>query len=167
MSIQKVNEALNRIVAAMDRIQQQVDVLDFTAQVQTSDYNEERLLQALHEANDINEKVGNHLALFMQKLMDKQSQLQPSDHHADYRQLELELQKLKRTSQNLRESNAALRKTNELGELQPDLISTALKAELESLQSERAVDVAEIDCIMAQLVPLLNLSENTLNKDEK
>ena len=166
MMMKQVNEALNRIMTAMDRIQQQVDALDFTAHAEANDDTEDRLLQVLHEANDINKNVGKDLTFLIQKLTDRQSQLQKTDHHTDFHQLELELQKLKRTSQNLRESNAELRRMNELGKFEPNSINIALRAELESLQSERAVDVAEINCIIAQLVPLLNLSENTLDKDK-
>ena len=70
--------------------------------------------------------------------------------------MDLELQRLRKANDQLRESNAALRTANEEGVGEPHLINKAMMAELEGLRAARAADVAEASSILGALGPLLD-----------
>lgn len=69
--------------------------------------------------------------------------------------MDLELQRLRKANDQLRDSNAALRTANEEGVGEPHLINKAMMAELEGLRAARAADVAEASSILGALGPLL------------
>lgn len=69
--------------------------------------------------------------------------------------LDSELQRLRRSSDALREVCEALRDANAKGLAEPHLINKALLAEMESLRAARAVDAAETQAVMDTLAPLL------------
>ena len=75
--------------------------------------------------------------------------------------LDLEVQRLRTASDQLRQSNAALRAANEEGVGEPHLINAAMVAELEALRAGRAVDVAEASSIISALMPLLEAPETS------
>ncbi|MCH9832656.1 MAG: hypothetical protein K0U49_04725, partial [Alphaproteobacteria bacterium] len=60
----------------------------------------------------------------------------------------------------LRQSNSDLRKANEEGVGEPDLINKSMLAEIESLRAARAADVAEANIILGALTPLLDQVDN-------
>lgn len=66
-----------------------------------------------------------------------------------------EVQRMKAVNDELRASNAALRNANAQGLADPDLVNTAMVAELDGLRAERAAERAEIDEVLASLEPLL------------
>jgi hypothetical protein len=75
--------------------------------------------------------------------------------------LDLEVQRLRTASDQLRQSNAALRAANEEGVGEPHLINASMMAELEALRAGRAVDVAEASSIISALMPLLEAPETS------
>ena len=75
--------------------------------------------------------------------------------------LDLEVQRLRTASDQLRQSNAALRAANEEGVGEPHLINASMMAELEALRAGRAVDVAEVSSIISALMPLLEAPETS------
>lgn len=70
--------------------------------------------------------------------------------------MDLELQRLRKANDQLRDSNAALRQANEDGVGEPHLINKSMMAELEGLRAVRAADVAEASSILGALGPLLD-----------
>lgn len=74
-------------------------------------------------------------------------------------EMDLELQRLRKANDQLRQSNVALRSANQEGVGDPQLINTAMMSELESLRAARAADVAEASSIIGALTPLLNQIE--------
>ena len=78
---------------------------------------------------------------------------------AQVSQLDLELQRLRRSNDQLRQSNQALREANEAGVGEPHLINKAMLAELEALRAARAADVAEAPQIIAAMTPLLDAAK--------
>ncbi|MEZ5913164.1 MAG: hypothetical protein R3D84_13900 [Paracoccaceae bacterium] len=67
----------------------------------------------------------------------------------------LEMQRMKKTTIQLRETVRALREGLEQGVAEPHLINKAMLAELEALRAARTADVAEMDEILEGLRPLL------------
>ncbi|MFK7753240.1 MAG: hypothetical protein AB8B51_11900 [Sedimentitalea sp.] len=69
--------------------------------------------------------------------------------------LDMDVQRLRQSNDQLRVSNAALREANEAGVGEPHLINKAMLAELEALRAARATDAAEASAVLAKLEPLL------------
>lgn len=65
------------------------------------------------------------------------------------------LQQLRQANAELRDINNKLRAAAESGVSEPELINSAMKAELEALNANRAADVAEMDAILEELTPII------------
>ncbi|WP_101068147.1 hypothetical protein [Roseovarius salinarum] len=70
--------------------------------------------------------------------------------------LESRLQGLQAANEKLRENNRALREANAAGLADPELIDTAMRAELEGLNAARETDRAEIEAVFATLGQAVN-----------
>ncbi|TDK50337.1 hypothetical protein [Antarcticimicrobium luteum] len=69
--------------------------------------------------------------------------------------LDMDVQRLRQSNDQLRAVNATLREANEASVGEPSLINKAMLAELEGLRAARATDAAEAGAILARLEPLL------------
>ena len=163
-------EALqSRIMAAMDRIGQGVEVLSSApAQVDTGALDE--LRQELEEEKLVTAQLEERIKKLKAAHADELAAAEASapagidtDKLAD---LDIELQRLRKANEQLRASNAALREANEAGVGEPHLINSAMLAELEGLRAARASDVAEAAAIMDQLVPLLEKARDLPEGEE-
>ncbi len=67
----------------------------------------------------------------------------------------IELQRLKNTVIQLRESLRALREAQTAGVADPHLLNTAMLVELEALHATRLTEMAQIEEILAELHPLI------------
>ena len=72
----------------------------------------------------------------------------------EMQKLDAELQKLRVLNVTLRDMNTKLREAVTTG-LAPDLLDSAVAAEIASLHAQRSADAAEIDAIIAELKPLV------------
>lgn len=164
----QIDELNSRITAAMERIGAGVTMLaEREAAAATPDPD---LVQALEDeklANSqleerlraIKERHGNELAALRAELdasaeLDKLRTDLAAQSDAMGR-LDMDVQRLRLANEQLRQSNAALRKANEGGVGEPHLINKAMLAELESLRALRATDAAEVSAVLAKLEPLL------------
>ena len=67
----------------------------------------------------------------------------------------LELQRMKKTVIQLRESLAALRETQTEAVADPHLVNRAMLTELEALRATRLTEMAQMEAILAELYPLI------------
>jgi chromosome segregation ATPase len=67
----------------------------------------------------------------------------------------LELQRMKKTVIQLRESLAALRETQTEAVADPHLVNRAMLTELEALRATRLTEMAQMEAILAELHPLI------------
>ena len=67
----------------------------------------------------------------------------------------LELQRMKKTAIQLRESLAALRETQTEAVADPHLVNRAMLTELEALRATRLTEMAQMEEILAELHPLI------------
>ena len=67
----------------------------------------------------------------------------------------LELQRMKKTVIQLRESLAALRETQTEAVADPHLVNRAMLTELEALRATRLTEMAQMEVILAELHPLI------------
>ncbi|GGH25718.1 hypothetical protein SAMN05444007_103192 [Cribrihabitans marinus] len=80
--------------------------------------------------------------------------------------LDMDLQRLRKASAQLREVNEALREANAAGLADPGLIDSGLQAELEALRAVRATDAAEAQAVLSRLEPLLAQANLPEGEDE-
>lgn len=74
--------------------------------------------------------------------------------------LDVDMQRLRKSNEQLREAITTLRDANAAGVGDPSLINQAMLAELEGLRATRASDVAEAGAVLARLEPLLAQAAN-------
>lgn len=146
-----IDDFERRIAAAMDRI------ADGVANLGMGGGDSDELRTALEEERLANAQLNERVRKLTEKTDEAQSQAQSMADAAAERikALDLELQRLRKATEQLRESNAALRAANEAGVGEPHLINKAMLAELEALRASRAADVAEADTILTSLNALM------------
>ncbi len=149
----EIDALQQRLTAAMDRIATGVGNLSNGAGAETD---------ALRAALD-DEKIANaQLQERVRKMAERQdaalAEAKAASEAVQTRvaAMDLELQRLRKANDQLRQSNAALRTANEEGVGEPHLINKAMLAELEGLRAARAADVAEASSIIGALAPLLD-----------
>ena len=149
----EIDALQQRLTAAMDRIAAGTSALGAAKGADTAE------LQAALE----DEKIANaQLTERVRKMSERQeaalAEARAASEATQTRvaAMDLELQRLRKANDQLRESNAALRTANEEGVGEPHLINKAMMAELEGLRAARAADVAEASSILGALGPLLD-----------
>ena len=146
----EIEQLGSRLAAAMERIAVGVATLEAAQDIPDTSSEETAALQAALEE----EKLANaQLQERVRKL--SQQEAAPAASTERIEALDLELQRLRKATDELRASNAALREANAAGVGDPHLINKAMMAELEALRATRAADVAEADTILSALDSLL------------
>jgi chromosome segregation ATPase len=163
----QIEELQGRITAAMVRIDAGVsalagraqdsasgpDLADALEQERRANALLEDRLRALHAQHD-DEIAALRVELDRSAEIDGlKSQLTMLDQAMG--QLDMDLQRLREANDKLRASNSALRSANENGVGEPELINSALEAELEGLRAAHATELAEVGVVLAKLKPLL------------
>lgn len=80
--------------------------------------------------------------------------------------LDMDMQRVRFSNDQLREVNAALRDSNAAHVGEPHLINKAMLAELEGLRAARAADVAEAGAVLKKLETLLSQAANLPDGEE-
>ncbi|MEP1198014.1 hypothetical protein [Tateyamaria sp.] len=149
----EIDALQQRLAAAMDRIAAGASALGAAHGGNTAE---------LQAALDDEKTANAQLTERVRKMSDRQEEaLAEARAAAEATQtrvaaMDLELQRLRKANDQLRESNAALRTANQEGVGEPHLINKAMMAELEGLRAARAADVAEASSILGALGPLLD-----------
>mmetsp|Transcript_21150 Transcript_21150/g.33929 ORF Transcript_21150/g.33929 Transcript_21150/m.33929 type:complete len:161 (-) Transcript_21150:1440-1922(-) len=151
-----IDELQRRITAAMDRIASGVGALG-----QSSGEDSAALATALEDEKLANAQLTERLRALKERYEAAVAEATATATAAEGRitDLDLELQRLRKANDQLRQSNAALRTANEEGVGEPHLINKAMMAELEALRAARAADVAEASSIIGALTPLLDQAD--------
>lgn len=166
----QIEELQSRITAAMERIGTGVATL--SAQEDTGALDE--LNARLGEEKLVNAQLqerlaaleSRHAAELAEELAALKAELDTSAELEGLRigqaaqseamaRLDMDVQRLRQASDQLRDSNAALRQANQAGVGEPHLINKAMLAELEALRASRATDADEVGVVLAKLGPLL------------
>jgi len=147
-----IDQLQARISAAMDRMSAGLE------QLGTGGGEASALQAALDEEKTVNAQLEERLRALKEKqtseLATAQAHMQET--RAKVEALDLELQRLQQVNAQLRDANAALRDANAAGVGEPDLINTAMQAELDAIRTARAADVAEASAILSAMAPLLS-----------
>ncbi|MBQ2262233.1 MAG: hypothetical protein II336_12780 [Loktanella sp.] len=139
-----VQQLGDRITVALDRIRRGMDAQG------KSQAAEQSLFDALQEERAQTKTLKAQLAQLQRgdaedRVVAQQAELQALDVH---------LQRLRASNEQLRDMNAKLRGALTIG-LEPELLNEAMQAEIDALQALRAADVAEVNAILAELTPLI------------
>ncbi|MBL3569114.1 hypothetical protein BV509_10725 [Rhodovulum sulfidophilum] len=150
-------ELERRIVAALDRIGRGLDGMGRGDDPDRPDPSE---LEALREALETERGANAQLNERVKALHDRQEtqvarlEQRVADLAARAEAAEADVDRLRAVNAKLRETSAALREANAQGLGDPGAIDAAMLAELEALTALRASDRAEIDAILAELMPV-------------
>lgn len=141
-----IDELQGRIAAALDRIGQG---LDQRGQAGSANPEEiETLRQELEDEHIANEQLKERIKVLKSRREALEAELATAQEAANaVAQLDSELQGLREANDKLREINASLREANAAGVAEPDLINTAMLAELDGVRAARAADRAEAGAV--------------------
>jgi chromosome segregation ATPase len=154
-----IAELERRITAALERIGSGLDRLA-SAPAGVAPAAEEGealgLREALEEERTVNAQLAERLRALKEKDGEAHATLSARVEQLT-RQLDtqgLELQRLRKTTVQLREQLRTLRETQE-GAVDPHLINKSMLAELEALRAARAAETQELDEILSELAPII------------
>ncbi|WP_414898017.1 hypothetical protein [Rhodovulum sp. YEN HP10] len=151
-------ELERRIVAALDRIGQGLDALGSGGDAEESaDAAElDKLREALETERGVNAQLNERVKAIQERQETQVARLEQraADLTARAEAAEADVDRLRAVNAKLRETSVALREANAQGLGDPAAIDAALLAELEALTALRASDRAEIDAILAELMPV-------------
>lgn len=153
-----IDELQGRIAAALDRIGKGIDQ---RGQAGAADPEEvEALRQELEDERIANEQLKERIKVLKSRREALEAELATAQEAANtVAQLDSELQGLRKANDKLREINARLREANTAGVAEPDLINTAMLAELDGVRAARAADRAEADAVYGALAQAISGSE--------
>lgn len=168
-----IAELEGRITAALERIGKGLARLEGPAASGPSDTGADapsgdlataeaaRELAALREALDVEKNANAQLNERLRKVKERDAQLVAQLEarvEAMTRQLDvqgLEVQRMRKTTINLREHLRALREAQTAGGADAHMLNKVMLAELEALRAARVSEMAEVDEILAELTPLV------------
>jgi Mg2+ and Co2+ transporter CorA len=148
-----IEELERRISAAFDRIGQAVDGLVPAA----SGISTEALQDALLAEQTTNAQLTERLRIVMEREASQAAEAAGTRDRLT-RALDAqgqELQRMKKTVIQLRESLAALRAAQTGAVADPNLVNKAMLTELEALRATRLTEMAQMEEILAELHPLI------------
>ncbi len=154
-----LDELQRRITAAMDRMAGGLEQLGTNTGADTA-----ALEQALEDEKLANAQLSERVRVLKQRQDDELAEVKAAAASATTRMadLDLEIQRVRKTNDGLMASVQALREANEAGVAEPHLINKAMMAELEALRASRSADVAETTAIIEALEPLIADAEGAI-----
>ncbi|MGV6847267.1 MAG: hypothetical protein ACWA5A_02685 [Marinibacterium sp.] len=152
----EIEDLQRRILSAFQRISSGMETL-------TADAGPD-LAAALEEEQLANAQLGERLAALKEDNAAKIQALRQeiASQAQALGSLDSDIQKLRITNRQLRDSNAALRAANAEGVGNPELINAALQADLDAMIADRAAEMSEVAAILAQLKPLLGKAADAM-----
>jgi predicted nucleic acid-binding Zn-ribbon protein len=167
-----IEEMQGRILAAMERASRGLEKLGVAKEGGTDlsqALEDERLANAqlTERVKTLKDRLEAETAEVQAKLDAATAKLtaaeakltQESDSDTRMTKLDVELQQVRGANAKLSEACAALRKANEEGVGDPDLINAAMQAELDALRAARTAEIAEADAILSALTPLVESAQ--------
>ncbi|MDT8855854.1 hypothetical protein RNZ50_12665 [Paracoccaceae bacterium Fryx2] len=162
-----ISELERRITAALERIGKGLDRMaaepaaaaEATATVAGPAGVDEGLQAALDEERTANAQLSARLRAVKEREAQAVARLEAQVARMT-RQLDvqgLDLQRMRKTTVQLREQLRVLREAQTGGQADPQMINKAMLAELEALRATRLSETAELDEILAELAPLIEM----------
>lgn len=152
----QVDDLQARITVALDRITKGLE-----ARGDAPDPEEiAQLRQQLDETTAIKSRLEQENAALRETVQARDAALAAAQEARGegLRQLDADLQALRQANQQLRDTNKALREAHAAGVAEPQLINTALQAELDGLRATRAADRTEVEAVLVELAHVIDAS---------
>ncbi|WP_111734885.1 hypothetical protein [Roseovarius amoyensis] len=141
-----IDELQGRIAAALDRIGQGIDLRGRAAAADPEEL--ETLRRDLEDERIANEQLKERIKVLKSRREALETELTTVQEAArTVAQLDSELQGLREANEKLRDINTRLREANAAGVAEPDLINTAMLAELDGVRAARVADRAEAGAV--------------------
>jgi predicted nucleic acid-binding Zn-ribbon protein len=167
--MQTIAELERRITAALERIGTGLDRVSAKPPPPPTTGQEALLRAELDEERGLTAQLKDRVAALTERLAKAAAEPKPVHVPAAQAQMEaridkmtrqldvqgLELQRMRKITIQLRDQLARLREAAEAGVTEPHLINKAMMAELEALRAARQGEIAEMDEILAELMPLI------------
>ena len=152
-----------RITAALDRIRRGVEWMDELAAaappipLDSAQTEVTSLRIRLDEERTVNAQLEERVRALKDRQDGRVAQLEAevAESQARIAAADADVQGLRQTNADLRDIAAQLREALAQGVTEPQLINRAMLAELEALRTARAIDLAEVNAVLAELRPLL------------
>ena len=152
-----------RITAALDRIRRGVEWMDELAAaappipLDSAQTEVTSLRIRLDEERTVNAQLEERVRALKDRQDGRVAQLEAevAESRARIAAADADVQGLRQTNADLRDIAAQLREALAQGVTEPQLINRAMLAELEALRTARAIDLAEVNAVLAELRPLL------------
>lgn len=152
-----------RITAALDRIRRGVEWMDELAAaappipLDSAQTEVTSLRIRLDEERTVNAQLEERVRALKDRQDGRVAQLEVevAESRARIAAADADVQGLRQTNADLRDIAAQLREALAQGVTEPQLINRAMLAELEALRTARAIDLAEVNAVLAELRPLL------------
>ena len=152
-----------RITAALDRIRRGVEWMDELAAaappipLDSAQTEVTSLRVRLDEERTVNAQLEERVRALKDRQDGRVAQLEAevAESRARIAAADADVQGLRQTNADLRDVAAQLREALAQGVTEPQLINRAMLAELEALRTARAIDLAEVNAVLAELRPLL------------
>ncbi|MDP2740717.1 MAG: hypothetical protein Q8O82_18890 [Pseudorhodobacter sp.] len=159
----RITAALERIGTGLDRLSasaasaEVVEVVAAAVFESDADDDLASLRDALEQEKNANAQLAKRLRALkgrdVQAVSEAKARIEAMTRQLDVQGLEL--QRMRKTTIQLREQLRSLREAQTEGLAEPHMINKAMLAELEALHATRASETAEMDEILAELTPLL------------
>ena len=145
-----------RITAALDRITKGLEDREDAPDPEEI----AQLRQQLDDANATNARLEAQVTELRDTVAAREAALATAEaaRGESLVKLDTDLQALRAANQQLRDTNRALRETHATGVAEPQLINTALQAELDGLRATRAADRTEVEAVLAELARVIDAS---------
>lgn len=152
-----------RITAALDRIRRGVEWMDELAAaappipLDSAQTEVTSLRVRLDEERTVNAQLEERVRALKDRQDGRVAQLEAevAESRSRIAAADADVQGLRQTNADLRDVAAQLREALAQGVTEPQLINRAMLAELEALRTARAIDLAEVNAVLAELRPLL------------
>ncbi|MDW4496766.1 hypothetical protein R5H30_02145 [Sulfitobacter sp. D35] len=156
MSELELEELQRRITGALDRVAGGIERLGGP-----DDGRIAELEQALADEQTANAQLEERLKVIGERQQTALAEMEERATAAEARigTLDLDIQRLRQANAELAEACETLRVANAEGVGDPDLINRTVIAELDAMRAARAVDLAEVQQIIAAMTPLLDDAE--------
>ncbi|TCO70580.1 hypothetical protein [Rhodovulum euryhalinum] len=151
-----ITEFERRITAALERIGIGLEGLERIDPDRPDPAEIDALREALDSERTANAQLNERVKAIRERQETQVARLDQRAHEMTERaeRLEAEVERLRAVNARLRETSAALRAANAEGLGDPAAIDAAMAAEIEALHALREGDRAELDAIVAELMPL-------------
>lgn len=161
-----ISELETRITTALERINAGLE--KWADQPSAGSDDVDQLTRQLDDERTANAQLNERLSALKDQMSDKldAAENDVAQLHAQLAQAEAAADALRRSNQELRSSNDALRTAAATGVVEAGLINDAMGAELSAVKATQQADRAELDAVLGELATMTASYVNSANEED-